>query len=262
MAIPVFFIKKKDGSLQLVLDYHVLNAMTGKNCSPLPIILELIVQLWGAKYFTKLDVVWGFNNVQIKDGDEWKAAFRTNCGFFKPLVMFFGLTNSPVTFQTMMANIFQDLIMEGHVCIYLDNILIFTDTLKEHCQILQTVLEHLRLHELCLCPKKCEFEWTRIEYLRLIVSCGKVEMDPVKVSGVMDWPTPTNWKEVQAFLGFENFYCWFIEGFLHHARPLFKLTKKDTKWSWGNHEQRAFNGLKQRFTSTPILRFANDDHPY
>ena len=96
-----------------------------------PIISELIAQLQGAKYFTKLDVRWGFNNVQIKDGDEWKTAFRTNHGLFKLLVMFFGLINSPATFQTMMNDIFQDLIMEEHVCIYLDDLLIFTDTLKE-----------------------------------------------------------------------------------------------------------------------------------
>ena len=123
------------------------------------------------------------------------------------------------------------------------------------------VLECLQLHKLCLCPKKCEFEWTRIEYLGLIVSYSKVEMDPVKVSGVMDWPTPTNWKEVQASLGFANFYHQFIEGFSHHARPLFELTKKDTKWSWGDREQWAFDRLKQRFTSTPILCFADDDRP-
>jgi Reverse transcriptase (RNA-dependent DNA polymerase) len=110
MASSVFFIKEKDGSLCLVQDYCVLN---------LPIILELIAQLWGAKYFTKLDVCWGFNNVCIKEGDKWKAAFHTNCGLYKPLVMFFGLTNSPATFQTMMNDIFQDLIMEGWVCVYM-----------------------------------------------------------------------------------------------------------------------------------------------
>jgi Reverse transcriptase (RNA-dependent DNA polymerase) len=99
MASPVFFIKKNDRSLHLVQDYHVLNAMTVKSCYPLPIISELITQLRGAKYFTKLDVCWGFNNVWIKEGDEWKAAFCTNRGLYEPLVMFFGLTNSPATLQ-------------------------------------------------------------------------------------------------------------------------------------------------------------------
>jgi len=126
MAAPVFFVKKKDGKLCLVQDYHALNAMTMKNKYPLPLIPELIAKLRGAKYFTKLDVRWGFNNVWIKEGDEWKAAFRTNCGLYEPLVMFFGLTNSPATFQTMMDDIFEDLISEGVVVVYLDDILIFT----------------------------------------------------------------------------------------------------------------------------------------
>jgi Reverse transcriptase (RNA-dependent DNA polymerase) len=142
MESPVFFIKKKDGSLRLVQDYRMLNAMIVKNHYPLPIISEIITQLCGAKYFTKLDVRWSFNNVWIKEGDKWKAAFRTNRGLYEPLVMLFGLTNSPATFQTMMNIIFQDLIMEGHVCVYLDDILIFTKTLAEHRRILWLVLEH------------------------------------------------------------------------------------------------------------------------
>ena len=119
ISSPVFFIKKKDSSLRLVQDYRALNTITVKNKYPLPLISELINKLQGAKYFTKLDVRWGFNNVQMKDGDEWKAAFRTNRGLYKPLVMFFGLTNSPATFQTMMDGIFEDLISEGVVVVYL-----------------------------------------------------------------------------------------------------------------------------------------------
>src|SRR6267154_2729788 len=110
MAAPVFFIKKKDGSLRLVQDYRALNAKTVKNGYPLPLISDLVNRLRGARYFTKLDVRWGYNNVRVKEGDEWKAAFRTNRGLFEPLVMFFGLTNSPTSFQTMMNDIFQDLI--------------------------------------------------------------------------------------------------------------------------------------------------------
>jgi len=134
MAAPVFFIKKKDGSLWLVQDYRALNFMTVKNKYPLPLISELVSQLRGARYFTKLDVCWGFNNIHIKPGDEWKAAFQTNRGLFEPLVMFFGMTNSPATFQTMMNDIFQNLIVEGIVVVYLDDILIFTKTKEEHTQ--------------------------------------------------------------------------------------------------------------------------------
>jgi Reverse transcriptase (RNA-dependent DNA polymerase) len=114
-----------------------------KNCYPLLLTYELIDRVKGSKYFTKLDIRWGYNNVRIKEGDEWKAAFKTNRGMFEPLVMFFGLTNSPATFQTMMNDIFRDLINRGYVIIYLDDILIFTETMKEQHQLVKEVLELL-----------------------------------------------------------------------------------------------------------------------
>jgi len=157
IAAPVFFIKKKDGSLQLVQDYRALNAVTVKNRYPLPLISELVSQLHRAKYFTKLDVCWGFNNICIKPGDEWKAAFHTNCGLFKPLVMFFGMTNSPTIFQTMMNKVFRTVIANEIVVVYLDDILIFTKTEEEHKQAVWRVLEILAEHKLFLCLKKCEF---------------------------------------------------------------------------------------------------------
>jgi hypothetical protein len=180
----------------------------------------------------------------MKEGDKWKAAFCTNCGLFEPLVMFFGLTNSPSTFQTMMNEIFQDLIMEGVVCVYLDDILIFTKSIQEHRRITRLVLERLWEHKLFLWHDKCKFEATMIKYLGLIISEGEIRMDPVKVAGITEWPVPTTRKEVQSFLGFANFYRRFIEGFSHHAKPLFELTKKDQKWSWGEVEQSAFEEIK------------------
>jgi hypothetical protein len=203
---PVFFIKKKDGKLCFVQDYRALNAITRKNRYPLPPINDLIHQLKDVRYFTKLDVRWGYNNVRICEGDEWKAAFRTNRGLCEPLVMYFGLTNSPATFQMMMNEIFQDLITEGVVSVYLDDILIFTNSLEDHYRITGLVLDHMHEHKLHLRPEKCEFEKTKIEYLGVIISHNKVEMDPVKIAGVADWPTPSNKKEVQSFIGFVNFY--------------------------------------------------------
>jgi len=206
MAAPVFFVKKKDRKLCLVQDYRVLNAMTVKNKYPLPLIPELIAKLRRAKYFTKLDVCWGFNNVRIKEGDEWKAAFRTNHGLYEPLVMFFSLTNSPATFQTMMDDIFKDLISEGVVMVYLDDILIFTETLEEHWNIARCVLELLEKHKLYLHSDKCEFEKTTIKYLGVIISHNSIAMDPVEIAGVTEWPALTNQKEVQSFLRFTNFH--------------------------------------------------------
>jgi hypothetical protein len=149
----VFFIKKKDGKLRFVQDYRALNAITRKNQYPLPLIDDLIHWHKGARYFTKLDVCWGYNNVRIREGDEWKAAFCTNRGLLEPLVMYFGLTNSPATFQTMMNEIFQDLITEGVVSVYLDDILIFTNSREEHRRITCLVLD--RCHTLIKCVARC-----------------------------------------------------------------------------------------------------------
>ena len=149
IGAPVFFVKKKDGKLRFVQDYRALNVITRKNWYPLPLIDNLIHRLKGARYFTKLDVCWGYN-VHIKEGDEWKAAFCTNRGLFEPLVMYFGLTNSPATFQTMMNKIFHDLILHGVVIVYLDDILIFTDTLEEHRCISWIVMEYMCKYKLYL----------------------------------------------------------------------------------------------------------------
>ena len=264
-----------------------------KNHYLILLISELITQLRGAKYFTKLDVQWGFNNVRIWEGDEWKAAFCTNQGLFEPQVMFFGLMNSLETFQTMMNDIFQtmmndvfqtmmndifqtmmnnifqtmmnnifhDLIAEGVVCVYLDDILIFMKTLSEHWTITWRVLECLQEYNLCLKPEKCEFKRTQMEYLGVIVLEGMIEMDLVKVSGVLEWPEPQNKREVQSFVGFVNFYRRFIKDFSHHAHALFDLTKKDVGWRWGASEQASFNKPKELITSALVLVFPDDSLP-
>jgi hypothetical protein len=157
----VFFIKKKDGKLHFVQDYRALNAITRKNRYPLPLIDDLIHWLKGAHYFTKLDVHWGYNNVYICEGDEWTSAFRTNRGLFESLVMYFGLTISPATFLTMMNEIFQDLITEGVISIYLDDILIFTNSLEEHHWITHLVLDHMCEHKLYLQPENASLKRPR-----------------------------------------------------------------------------------------------------
>jgi hypothetical protein len=259
LRAPVFFIKKKDGKLRFVQDYRALNAITRKNWYLLPLIDDLIHRLKDARYFTKLDVRWGYNNVCIREGNKWKAAFRTNRGLFEPLVMYFGLTNSPATFQTMMNEIFQDLITEGVVSMYLDDILIFTNSLEEHRRITHLVLDCMREHKLYLWPEKCECDQTQIEYLGIIISHNKVEMDPVKIAGVAEWLTPSNKKEVQSFVGFVNFYRRFIPGFSHHARTLFDLTMKDIRFIWGLPQEDSFMKLKELVTSAPVLVLPNDN---
>lgn len=257
MASPFFFIKKKDGSLRPVQDYRKLNDMTIKNRYPLPLISELVNKLKGAKYFTKLDVRWGYNNIQIKEGNEWKAAFLTNRGLFEPLVMFFGLMNSLATFQTMMNELFHDLINTGKVLIYLDDILIFTQNLNKHRKLVHQVLEILQQNKLYLKPKKCEFEKTKVEYLGMVISENSIKMDPIKVAGIKDWPVPKSKKELQSFLGFCNFYRQFIFNFSGTVKSLTKLTGNH-KWEWGTDQQEAFETLKEKMMSAPCLVIPND----
>src|SRR5882757_7437046 len=254
-ASPFFFIKKNDGKQRPVQDYRRLNQITIRNTYPLPLIKELIRQLVNKEWFTKFDIRWGYNNVQIKEDDQWKAAFKTNRGLFEPTVMFFGLTNSPATFQTMMDAIFREEIASGDVIIYMDDVLIATNgSLEQHRHKVAQILKKLRDNDLYLRPEKCRFHQKEVDYLGVIVGKGHVKMDPVKVQGITDWPTPTNLKELRSFLGFGNYYKDFIQGYSKITRPLHDLTKKDTQWQWNHPQQNAFKLLKELFTSYPVLR--------
>jgi hypothetical protein len=244
MASPVFFIKKKDSKLQLVQDYRWLNKITIKNRYPLPLAADIVNRLTKARYFTKFDVRWGYHNIRIKEGDKWKGAIVTNRGLFEPKVRYFGMTNSPATFQALMNSVFADLIAKGEVAVYMDDILIYTAELLHHCKIVREVLKCLEHYDLYLKPEKCNSEKEEIEYLGMIIKPGEVWMDPGNVAAVKDWPTPTVLKEVRAFIGFANFYRRFIQDIATLARPLHNLTKKDVPWQWHPEQQQAFDALK------------------
>ncbi len=206
-ATPFFFIKKKSGELRPVQDYRKVNEWTIKNRYPLPLIPELINRVKGATLFSKFNVRWGYNNVRIKEGDEWKAAFTTNQGLFEPRVMFFGLTNSPATFQTMMNEIFAMELREGWVSIYMDDILIHTnEDVDNHRKCVHRILRKLEDNDLFLKPEKCIFEQERIEFLGVVLQGGTIQMDPIKIKTVTDWSPSRNVKDVRAFLGFTGFY--------------------------------------------------------
>ena len=198
--------KKKDGGLQPCQDYRYLNEHTVKNAYPLPLISSLINKLKGAKYFSKMDIRWGYNNIQIKEGDEWKAAFTTPFGLYEPLVMFFGQCNSPPTFQAFMDSTFGDMIAEGWLVIYMDNVLVFAETLEECQERTKRVLDRMKEEDLHLKLAKCAFDQTEVEYLGLVVRNGEVLMDPTKLKVVEQWEPPKSVKAVRSFIGFCNFY--------------------------------------------------------
>jgi len=208
-----FFINKKDGKLHPVQDYRPLNAITRKNAALIPLIPELIDKLLGARFFTKLDVRWGYNNIHIREGDEYKTAFKTPLGLFESCVMTFRLCNTLATFQTFMDTQFADFLATGKVVIYLDNILIMATTIVELVKLTYGILQQLLDLNLYLQPEKCSFNQTSVEYLGLIISEGELHMDPVKLTAVSNWPTPKTMKEVQKWLGFCNFYHRFIKNY-------------------------------------------------
>ncbi len=175
--------------------------------------------------------------------------------------MFFGLTNSPATFQWMMNDIFRDLIREGKVRIYLDDILIFSKMLDEHRRIVKRILQRLRKHKLFLKAEKCEFEVLETEYLGVIISENSVRMDPVKITGIAEWPMPTKKRELQLFLGFTNFYRKFIKNYSKVVKALTQLTGL-TAWTWGKHQEDAFKELKHCMAEDVILAIPNDDDPF
>src|SRR5258708_6033188 len=259
---PCVLHQEKEGSLHLVQDYRKLNKITIKNSYPLPLVSDVLTRLHDAEWFTTLDLHWGFNNVHLKEGDKWKAAFSMNQGLFELLIMFFRLCNSPATFQTMMNNILHPFIDHNEAICYMDDILIYSSSLMDHRRITQEILQTLCSYKLFLQPQKCKFKCREVDYLGLVISKDHVVMDPVKVQGVMDWPQPAKVKDVQSFIGFVNFYQRFICNFSKIACPLHALTQKSKDWSWGAAKQQAFDALKSAVTSAPTLAFPSKSSPF
>lgn len=184
MVSLVFFVKKKDGKLRFIQDYQKLNAIMIKNWYPLPLASDIINRLTKAKIFMKFNVRWGYNNICIKEADQWKTAFITNRGSFEPHVMYFGFTNSLAIFQMLMNTIFVDLIAEGKVAVHIDDILIYSTDEATHRETMHEVLWRFEEYDLYLKPEKCEFDCDRIEYLGMIIEPGCVSMDHGKTATI------------------------------------------------------------------------------
>jgi len=250
---PVFFVGKKDGGKCMVMDYRRLNKQTVKNNYPLPLITDLVYSMGNKRVFTKMDLRWGYNNVRIKEGNEWKAVFTTHVGSYEPLVMFFGMTNSPATFQGMMNEILRDMVNEGKVAVFVDDVLVGTETEEGHEEIVEEVLKRLEENDLYVKPEKCAWKVQKVNFLGVVMDEGKIEMEEDKVAGVLNWPIPKTVRDVRKFLGLANYYRHFVKDFAKLARPLNNLTRKKEKWKWGEEQQKAFEQLKMVFMSRPLL---------
>lgn len=246
---PILFVKKKDGSLRMCIDYWGINKITIKNRYPLPLITELLDRLKSAKAFAKIDLWGAYNLLRIKAGEEWKTAFCTRYGHFEYLVMPFGLTNAPASFQHLMNHNFHNL-LDIFVIIYLDNILIYSPDLETHQSHVIQVLDRLCQTQLYAKASKCEFHQTSVEFLGFVVSDQGLSMDTKKVKSITEWLTPRNLRDTQSFLGFCNFYWRFIKNYSSITKPLINLTKKDLPFVWEEPQQHL---LKHSKRVSPLL---------
>ncbi|CAJ1048226.1 uncharacterized protein lrfn4b [Xyrichtys novacula] len=256
-----FFVEKKDKTLRPCIDYRGLNEITVKNRYPLPLISTAFELLQGATIFSKLDLHNAYHLVRIREGDEWKTAFNTPTGHYEYLVMPFGLTNAPAVFQALINDVLRDMINQ-YVFVYLDDILIFSRSKEQHIHHVQSVLQCLLENSLYVKAEKCEFHVPSASFLGYNVAQGSIQMDPAKVSAVTSWPVPENRKQLQRFLGFANFYRCFIRNYSSVAAPLTILTSPKVPFQWSSAAAAAFQFLKDRFTSSPILLMPDSERHF
>jgi len=259
---PILFVPKPNGrGLRLCVDYRGINRVTIPNRYPLPLMQELQDRVQGAQFFTKMDLKSGFALIRIRKGDEWKTAFRTRYGLYEFNIMPFGLANAPATFQDMMNHVFSDMIDLG-LLVYMDDILIYAKTEQEHDDLVRKVLQRLTKNKLADEPAKCVWRVSEVEFLGYIIGRDGIKMSQEKVEAVLSWKSPSSLVETQSFLGFANFYRRFIQDYSGVARPLTELTKSSPKeWRWTPEAELAFQELKKRFTTAPILAHFQPQKP-
>jgi len=244
-------VKKKYGTWRFCTDYRALNAITVKDSFPILTVDELIDELFGAQYFSKLDLRSGYHQILLKKEDRYKTTFRTHHGHYEWLVMPFGLMNAPATFQCLMNEVFQDMLRKS-ILVFFYDILVYSPTWSSHLQHLEVVLQLLRKHKLFAKLSKCSFGLTQVEYLGHTVSGQGVAVDASKVQVVLAWPLPTNLKQLRGFLCLTGYYRKFIKGYASIAAPLTNLLKKDN-FNWDVDATATFETLKSALTQAPVL---------
>ena len=258
---PVLFVKKKDGSMRLCIDYRELNRVTIKNKYPLPRIDDLLDQLRGATVFSKIDLQSGYHQLRVKEADVSKTAFRTRYGHYEFLVMPFGLTNAPSVFMDLMNRIFHDY-LDQFVVVFIDDILVYSKTMEEHEVHLRAILGVLKEKQLYAKLKKCAFWLDCIDFLGHVISGEGVTVDPQKIEAVVKWERPRNVTEVRSFLGLAGYYRRFVEDFSRIAAPMTALLHKGTPYIWSDACEASFQQLKQRLVEAPILALPNSEDDF
>jgi hypothetical protein len=240
---PALFVKKKDESLRLCVDYRPLNAVTIKNKYPLPCIDVLFDQLVGARVFSKIDLRSGYHQIKIRASDIPKTAFSTRYGLYEYLVMSFGLTNAPAYFMYLMNSAFMPE-PDKFVVVFIDDILVYSKNEDEHTEHLHIVLQRLRDHRLYAKLSKCDFWLREIKFLGHTISQDGISVDPEKVQEVMNWKPPTTVRQIRSFLGLAGYYRRFIPDFSRIAKPMTELLKKGVKYEWSQKCEDAFHTLR------------------
>ncbi|KAD5317282.1 hypothetical protein E3N88_17228 [Mikania micrantha] len=249
---PILFVKKKDGSMRMCIDYRELNKVTIKNKYPLPRIDDLFDQLQGACHFSKIDLRSGYHQLKVQEEDIPKTAFRTRYGHYEFTVMPFGLTNAPAAFMDMMNRICKPY-LDKFIIVFIDDILIYSKTPEDHAIHLRTLLELLRQEKLYAKFSKCEFWLTEVQFLGHVINAQGIQVDPSKIEAITKWENPKSPTEVRSFLGLAGYYRRFIQNFSRIAVPLTSLTRKSVKFEWGTKQIEAFQILKDKLTHAPIL---------
>jgi len=258
---PVLLVKKKDQSWRFCVDYRQLNSITLKSKYPVPLIDELLDELGGASWFSKLDLRSGFHQILLQPGEEFKTAFQTHFGQFEFVVMPFGLTGAPGTFQEAMNSTLAPFLRK-FVLVFFDDILIYSHSYADHLQHIKQVMELLQANHWKLKLSKCEFAKSNISYLGHVITGSGVTTDPEKVTAVTSWTTPTSVKDVRSFLGLPGYYRKFVRNFGIIARPLTELLRKNTIFRWTSSHDQSFQALKQALVSAPVLALPNFSRPF